>query len=280
MKQIKEGFFTGFHDSKLFYKHIEDPKSQLNIVLTHGQSEHSGPYHRLFSALNDMPVSIYAWDLRGHGRSQGQRGYVLNFSEYVNDLKSYVDYLSVTHQLFEKPVVLIGHSMGGLIQIKALLENQNWSIAAQVLSGPWLGLSVEVPLIKDLGAIAIHKLMPKLTLSNEIRYTDLTSDSEVIEEFKKDSLRHTKISAGAYLGGQTTSLAVKSLAADVKVPTLMQISSADPIVSSSACRDFYQKIGAEDKKLIEYPDFGHEIYNEVKRAEVFADLKAFLTRFM
>lgn len=280
MKQNKEGFFTSFDEARLFYIHIEAPQNRANIVLTHGQSEHSGPYHRLFSALEELPVSIYTWDLRGHGRSQGQRGYVLNFDEYLNDMKSYIDYLSAAHDLFSKPVILIGHSMGGLIQEKTLLQNMGWSITAQVLSGPWLGLSVEVPLIKDLGAIAIHKVFPRLTLSNSLNYFDLTSDLQVIEEFKKDPLRHSKISAGAYLGGQTVSLEVKAAAHEIKIPTLMQISSKDPIVSSPACREFFKNLGSSDKSLIEYPDFGHEIYNEVKRAEVFADLKAFLTRFI
>lgn len=271
-----ESFFEGVQKTKLFYQIWEPPQSKGHLVITHGQAEHSGCYHRLVEGIKDLSYTVYAWDLRGHGKSEGQRGYARNFTDYVLDFQQFVEHLRVERELPPQNLNFLGHSMGALIQLRALIENPHWAFKAQALSSPMLGVALEVPLYKDLAALAFSKLWPTLTLNNEIKYEDLTRDAEVIKEFQADFLRHNRISSGVYLGAIA---AIESLRHDihkVTVPTLVQIPSHDPVVGSEEAKALFSKIGAEKKILKVYPDRKHEIYNDLGRDQVYQDLMAFL----
>jgi len=276
MSKRSEAFFKGADDTELFFQIWEPTQSKGALIITHGQAEHSDCYQRLAQALEELSWTIYAWDYRGHGRSQGPRGYAADFTEYIQDFVSFVDFLSRETQQQPKDFVMLGHSMGGLIQLKALLDNPQWNIKGQALSSPLLGLSVEVPFIKDLAALALSKIMPQLTLFNEISFQDLTRDADILREFEGDSLRHNRISSGVYLGSLVTMAAVHQSAGQIKCPTLLQIAENDPVTDSQASRNFYKKISSVKKTLKEYSDRKHEIYNDLGREQVYADLLQFL----
>lgn len=272
-----EGFFQGHENTRLYYQMWTPAQSKGHLVITHGQAEHSDCYVRLVEALAPLSWTIYAWDLRGHGRSDGQRGYVKNFADYVQDYAAFLNYLRRESKM--KDPVLLGHSMGGLIQTTALLENSTGPAKAQVLSSPMFGVAVEVPLAKDLAALVLSKVMPQLTMGNQIVFTDLTRDPEVIAEFEKDEMRHDRISSSAYLGAIAAIENVRSNTQKIRLPTLIQIPDNDPVVGSTTTQTFFQKWGSSDKTLKEYPDRKHEIYNDLGREEVFADLIDFLKKY-
>ena len=165
--------------------------------------------------------------------------------------------------------------MGGLIQLKVLSTHSDWPVRAQVLSNPMLGVAVHVPEFKQMAARWSLELLPKLTLFNEIREKDLTSDPKVINAFAKDSLRHNRISAGVYLGSLEATEWVMRAASNINVQTLLQISSHDPIVSSEANRQYFSALSCA-KKVYEYEGFKHELYNELDRQRPLEDLTDFL----
>lgn len=272
-----EGFFQGHENTRLYYQMWTPAQSKGHLVITHGQAEHSDCYIRLVEALAPLSWTIYAWDLRGHGRSDGQRGYVQNFADYVQDYAAFLNYLRRESKM--KDPVLLGHSMGGLIQTTALLEGSTGSAKAQVLSSPMFGVAVEVPLVKDLAALVLSKVLPQLTMGNQIVFTDLTRDPEVIAEFEKDEMRHDRISSSAYLGAIAAIENVRSSIQKIRLPTLIQIPDNDPVVGSTTTQAFFQKWGSTDKTLKEYPDRKHEIYNDLGREEVFQDLIEFLKKY-
>lgn len=276
MSLHSEGFFTGYQDYKLYFQSWEHTSSKNILIITHGQGEHSDCYQRVIEALKELPLSIYAWDLRGHGRSQGLRGYAEHFEDYCRDFECFLRFLNQNTKIKNKNKFLLAHSMGGLIQLKTLLDSPHHGITAQVLSAPLLGIAVNVPLYKEVGAAVLQSWLPKLTLNNEIRYSDLTRNPEVIAEYEKDTLRHDRISSGVYLGSQISFRYVKERANRLELPTLMQIPANDPVVSSEENRNFFHSLNTQDKKIIEYPDSKHEIYNDFGNEVVFADLKEFL----
>lgn len=276
MFKRSEAFFQGDKKTRLFYQSWEPTQVKGHIVITHGQAEHSGCYQRLIEGLKDLSYAVYAWDLRGHGRSDGHRGFVREFSEYVKDFEAFLQHLRNDRNLYPEDLTLVGHSMGGLIQLKTLAQNTHWSFRSQVLSSPMLGVAVEVPLYKDLAALVLSKLMPTITLGNEIKFSDLTRDPDVLQEYEIDFLRHRKISAAAYLGAIA---AIEELRTEIKkitVPTLWMIPEKDPVVGSETSRDLFQKLGSEKKVLKVYKDRKHEIFNDLGREEVFADIVNFL----
>lgn len=280
MLKRSEGFFSGFEDQRLYFQSWEPIQSKGVLIITHGHGEHSDCYSRLISALAPLSLTIHAWDLRGHGQSEGQRGYAKDFENYVLDLEAFYAFLHRDPILQKQKVFLLAHSMGGLIQTEALVRNPQWSIAAQILCSPLFEIALEVSLIKDFAAVAFSQILPQVTLANQIENDQVTRDSEVIKEFDKDVLRHDRMSPGVYLGSLLSMQLIKKQVQKINCPTLIQISDRDSVVSSEATRRLFKKWGAQKKSLKEYEDFRHELYNDLGREQVFQDLTEFLQEFL
>src|SRR3954454_20965772 len=101
------------------------PKGEIKlaVLLTHGYGEHSGRYQEVVSRWNEQGILVAAYDLRGHGLSQGKRGHVDSFSEYVTDALDLVTVLeNEPDWAGAAPPVLFGHSLGGLVSVHVALE--------------------------------------------------------------------------------------------------------------------------------------------------------------
>lgn len=288
-----ESTFTAFDGLKLFAQGWNQSESCGTILITHGQGEHSEAYHRLINFFSNSPLlsgprwDFISWDLRGHGRSEGKRGYVNDFTDYVKDYVRFLEYAFTTHQL-KKPVILFSHSMGGLIQLSALtgygvstdgeqLVKKHPAIVAQVCSAPLLQVAVAVPTVKEIGAHFLSSVFPKLTLWNELNYQMLTRDPDVIREFEVDPLRHDQISSRVYLGMKEAFTALPEKAHQIVMPSLLQIAENDPIVSTAAAKDFFERMTSNQKRILVYGEGSkHELYNDINREKVCLDLHQFL----
>lgn len=272
--QRNEGYFKGYKNESLFFQSWQKKDPELNVIITHGIGEHSESYARLVNHFENSNVSFFSWDLRGHGRSNGKRGYAANFNDFIYDMEIFLDESFNTFK-FKAPVVLLGHSMGGLIQTKFLLTNPNkFKISGQVLSSPLFGFSVAVPMIKDKAARLLYSTFPTVTLGNELSPDMLTRDSNVIAEYEKDHLRHDMISSGIYLGMIDSFEMAFSRASEITLPTFMQIAEKDPVASSPKAKEFFEAISSPYKRIVVYGDGArHENYNDIHRATVFQDLE-------
>lgn len=271
-----EGFFTSQDDHRLYYQVWKPNSPKGALVITHGHGEHSDSYHRLVEALAPLSLTIYGWDLRGHGRSDGQRGYAKDFNYFVSDLHNFYQFLTDQQAFQKQPVFMLGHSMGGLIQTLAMIENPQWNVQAQILSSPMYGIALDVPIVKDMAALLMAKVFPKVTMGNEIQNQDLTQDQQIHTEYDKDVLRHNRMSPGVYLGSLMAFEKVRTKSNLIQVPTLVQIPEVDPVVSSDVTRDIFKKLGASEKVLKQYPNCRHELYNDIYRSQVYSDLSEFI----
>lgn len=280
MDKRHEGFFKGHDGLSLFLQIWEKPESRGTILLTHGQGEHSECYHRVIDHFHQSPWTFYAWDLRGHGRSEGKRGYAASFDDYVLDYQILLDKVLKDPRVAGKPVILMSHSMGGLIQLKTLTEKA-WPVQGQTCSAPFLGLAFQPPGWKDTGAKLLHRIYPEITLWNEIKHNQLTRDPDVIREYEQDVLRHDRISPGVYLGFQKAFDEVAAGADRIQIPTLFQLPEDDPVVKTSASVDYFKKLSAPHKELKIYGQgTRHEIYNDIGRHQALNDLKIFIDSFL
>lgn len=280
MYKRSEGFFKGYQDVKIFFQSWEKKENSASIIILHGQGEHSECYHRLVDYFANDNWNFYAMDLRGHGRSEGKRGYVAHFNDYSRDYEIFIKHLFAS-RIKRGPVILLAHSMGGMIQLKFLAESYSASqyplITAQVCSGPLLGFSLPVPQFKDVGAEIMAKFFPTMTLWNEIKNKMLTRDQNVIKEYESDVLRHDVLSSKVYLGMKENFYFLFDRASRITLPTLFQIAEQDPVVSSPAAKDFFEKLGSTKKRILVYGDDAkHEIYNDIIRDQAFQDLKKYL----
>lgn len=280
MYQRSEGFFKGYKDINLFFQIWENPQAKGTIIFTHGQGEHSESYHRLISAFENDAWTFYGWDLRGHGRSEGRRGFVSEFDDYCRDYKIFLDMVLKNEKVGQGPIILLCHSMGALIQFKTMIRNPEIKCDAMIVSSPLLGISVPVPPVKARAAKVLHVVLPQVTLGNELSNDMLSRDPDVIREYEQDALRHDRISSGAFLGFLESFEYVLPRANDIKKPVLYLISSNDPVVSSVAAKDFFDRLGSKKKEIFVYPDAKHELINDTIRPTVFADIKKFLDGFL
>lgn len=253
------------------------------ILITHGQAEHSDCYQRLVDGFSGSGWNFIAWDLRGHGKSEGLRGYAKDFNEYISDFTIFIDKCLSLDEVKSKPVLLLSHSMGGLIQTCGLLENKYHekysNIKAQILSSPLFGVAVDVPAWKDTGATFINLLLPKVTLGNEIKNEQLTRDIEVMREYEADTYRHGRISSGVYLGFKREFPFVLARAHEIKLPSFLSVSDQDPVVSSEAALKFFDLIDSNIKGLKIVEGGKHELYNDIVRDEVFKAVVGFADQF-
>lgn len=278
MHKVSEGRFKASKNTELYFQVWKSANPRGTLIVTPGHGEHTDSYKRLVTALDNDNWDIFIWDLRGHGRSEGLRGYAESFDIYCDDYKIFLQMVLSQASVKAGPVIYLGHSMGGLVQLKTLIQNPELSPDAMVLSSPLVGIGVAVPPFKKTAAGWLNKLLPTVTLWNEVRNQDLTRDPEVIREFEHDPLRHARISSGVYLGFLESFPVVQAGASSLHCRTLLQLAEKDPIVSSSEAIRFFENLGSADKILKVYPNAKHEIYNDTIREQVFQDLREFLNQ--
>jgi lysophospholipase len=269
---------AGLGGIDLFCEIEGPPRPRGTLLITHGQGEHSQCYLRLKEAVRPLGLRIAVWDLRGHGQSVGRRGYVREFSDYAADLARVREHvISATRPAPGQAFYMLGHSMGGLIQMCYALENPHLPVTALVFSSPLFGLSVSVPGIKRMAAVALSALFPRVTLGSELPRDLLSADPDVLAEYERDTLRHSRMSPAAFLGAMAAIRRVESRISQLRHRSLFQIPVTDPICDSAATRRLVEQLDpALGCRIHEYADRRHEIYRDLGREQVFADLARFL----
>lgn len=278
MPQRFEGHFEGHDQTELFFQTWVPENIRGVLIITHGLAEHSECYHPLAKALCDDGWLVYAWDMRGHGRSEGKRGYAPHISSFVADLEIFAQFVKQKHG--DVNLVFFGHSLGGLVTLRYLEGSNAVEYAALALSSPATGLSIKVPKIKESIAHLAMKWLPTLTMYNEVRYEDLTRDEEMVRSYRADTLRHDKISPGIFLGMVESFPLVLENADRIKCPVFMQLAGDDRMVSTEASRTLFDRLPNKKSQLIVYPESLHEVFNDLDREQVLADLKKFLNPYL
>ena len=258
-----------------FKKKNTTPKRTLMII--HGQGEHGGRYQHFPHYLQDQYDVILAPDLRGHGRSEGIRGHVETFDEYVDDALLAWDALgtripkNATRDWF-------GHSMGGTVSLRAFSYQQNLEARNLILSSPCLDLTVEVPLVKRVAANLLSKIWGSLQMETGLDPKTLSHDPAVVEAIIKDQLHHTKATPQFYLSFVETmaKLRESEIRFNPATRVLFQIAGEDLIVSREAAEKFFDQMKHELKKKVVYTGLFHEIFNETSKENVFEDLITFI----
>jgi len=271
--QEKTGSFKSHDGQKIFYREYRAVNERARLVIAHGLAEHSGRYGNVIDRLFPDDISIWAMDHRGHGRSDGSRGHITSFDDYLNDLKKMVEIANAGIGENTK-CFLLGHSMGGLISLMFAFQHHDM-IDGVIVSSPGLGVKVKVPGFKVFMGKVMSSLWPGLSLGNELDSSKISRDKEVVNKYDNDPLRHGKVSARWFTEFLKAMEKAHRLAPSMKIPILMQIAGDDHLVDAAASKSFYEKLGVKDKTLYVYDGLYHEIYNELEsdRKKVLDDLE-------
>ena len=237
-------------------------------LLAHGYGEHIGRYEHVAAVLGRHGAAVYGPDHAGHGKSAGDRALVADFDDVVADLRTVEEQARAAHPGL--PVVLIGHSMGGMIAAR-YAQRHGGGLAALVLSAPVLGPWVAIKALLELEEI------PDVPI--DVR--TLSRDPEVGRVYDADPLvwhgpfKRTTVEAfdrvlEAIAGGGRLGA----------LPTLWLHGTGDELVPLADTRIGIEQIRGDDFTEVRYPDARHEIFNEINKDEVLAEVTGFIDRVL
>jgi alpha-beta hydrolase superfamily lysophospholipase len=235
------------------------------VLLTHGFGEHRLRYSHVIDAWLKRGLLVLAYDLRGHGASEGRRGHVEHFSDYVDDGSALLDELERLPGAWGgAPSVVFGHSLGGLISIHLALRHPS-RIRLLALSSPFLGLAMQVPTLKLAVGRAMSRYAPKFSLPSGISPTILTHDENIVRRTADDPLCVRTVSARWFTETSAAQEAALAHAAELCAPIFCLSAGDDRVALPSATRAFSLRVGSQAKVFRELPGQYHEILNELER---------------
>lgn len=271
------GYFEGVGRVRLQYRSTELSNARGSLLLIHGLSDHSGRYDDFATVMAEYGFSTFALDLRGHGHSEGRRGYVRRFDVFLQDIERFrreVQGLAAPG----RALFLVGHSMGGLITLRYLEEYDPSGFAGAVLVSPWLGTSFPVPRWKVNAAHALSRILPSLPLAAKLPAEFLSHDQRIVRAYREDALVHDRITPRLY----TESARAMRLAFErnerVTLSLLFLLADDDHIVDTPRTVAFARSLRAPDVTIRVYPGQYHELFNELDRDLVLRDLRDWLVR--
>lgn len=247
------------------------PKACLTIC--HGLGEHVERYQAVASFFNKNGIEVLAMDLRGHGKSHGQRGHVRHLDSFANDLMAALK----RHRELRPntPHFLLGHSLGGLVASYTVLT-QKPDIKALVISAAALKLDVN-PVLLMLSRI-LDTVWPQLPFPNGLSSSHLSRDPAVVKAYEDDPMVHDKISPRTACQMMDQGKKVLAAAPSWTVPTMVIIPGSDKIVNPEGSRQFFKALPAGLGECKEYPDTFHEPLNDLNKNEVMQDILAYLQK--
>jgi alpha-beta hydrolase superfamily lysophospholipase len=271
-----EGTFSGFKDLELYYQCWRpegEPKAAIAVV--HGLGEHSGRYGNVVDWFVPKGYAVYAFDLRGFGRSPGPRGYINEWAEFREDVKAFLEF--VREQESGQIVFLLGHSMGGLIVLEYVLHHPE-GVAGVIASGPALG--VDIPPILMVLSKVLSGILPRLAFNTGLDATAISRDPAVVEAYVNDPLVHSLSTPRFGIEFPRAIEWTQAHAAEMRIPCLIVHGSADRLVPPEGSRIFYENMTITDKERQVYDGYYHEVFNDVGKERVLAAVETWVEKHL
>ena len=269
-----EEMFDGVGGLKIFLRSWRpEGKPRAVIVICHGVNSHGGQYIWTAEQFVSAGFAVYALDLRGRGKSEGERFYVENVAEYVSDVAGTVKIAKSRHPGL--PVFLLGHSAGGVVSSVYCLENQSElagficeSFAFQVPAPSFV-----LAAVKGLSHVAPR--LPALKLKNE----DFSRDPKAVEALNNDPL--TAHEAQPAITVAALVRADERLREEfplITLPVLIMHGTEDKATICHGSEFFYKTAGSRDKTLKLYEGHYHDLLNDFGKEGVIADITAWIDK--
>lgn len=262
------GELRGEGGVRLHFRAWSPHRPRAALLIVHGLGEHSGRYASPAVALARRGIRVYALDLRGHGRSAGQRGHAGRFAELLSDVHALRLHAHAA-TAGALPVLLFGHSLGGLVAARYLQTHADPPLRAAVLSAPALGLGPDVPRWQRVLARRLSRLVPRLPSPNGLDPDNLSHDPAEVAAYRADPLVHRRITPRLFTEMEGAMRAAFAERERIRLPLRVLVPEADRIVSPPAALAFCAGTPFEVRR---YPGLFHEPLHEVQREAVLREL--------
>jgi alpha-beta hydrolase superfamily lysophospholipase len=247
----------------------DDPRRGV-VVLVHGLGEHIDRYDHVARRLNGLGFAVVGYDHRGHGRSPGQRGGMPADESLCADLGRV---LYAAREAFAGPLVLLGHSLGGLIAGRFVAEGLQpapaawWRpVDALVMSSPALDPGTNA--VQKLLLAVVAPMLPNLAVNNGLKVDWISRDAGVVKAYAADPLVHDRVTGRLGLFVARQGPAVIAAAPRWKTPTLLMWAGSDRCVAPAGSAAFAAAAPRDVVTVREWPGLFHEIFNEPEQGDV------------
>ena len=260
-----EGRLVSTDGTRLAYRFWPQANATHTFSVAHGLGEHSGRYAAFAHAMGERGMATYALDLRGHGKSDGQRGHVDSWSQWSDDIASFV---ACVEAQTSGEVIPLGHSFGGAALLSTVLAGKLKSSRRFVVSSPALKVKVAVPAWKSaLGGVA-SRVAPKLSMANEVDASTVSRIPAVVDAYRSDPLVHNQISARMYTEWFHATQEILAGAGGIKIPFLILAGTADQLIDPAGSEQLHAQSPALSTLQMLAGRY-HEPFNDLDSEEVF-----------
>jgi acylglycerol lipase len=235
------------------------------ICLVHGVGEHTGRYLHVAESFNRESFAFFGADLMGHGRSEGPRGHFPSIELVLEGIDVLIDQAKARYPGL--PVILYGHSLGGILVLYYTLRRKP-AIKGVIATSPGLRTALEQQPAKVMAARILGTLAPKISMHSGLDANAISHEGDVVNTYNNDPLVHDRFTLGF---GKIMLTVVKwtlENARDFPLPLLLLHGKDDSIAFPSGSMDFAAPLGSKCK-LVLYDNALHELHNEPFREEVF-----------
>ena len=272
-----EGWTETKDGTKLFYRQWPVHEAKGSILIVHGYAEHSGRYEHVAEFFNGLGLDVYAVDVRGHGNSDGKRGHVDRYGEYLNDVDAAWDVLAAESSPANR--FLLGHSNGGLIALYHALH-RGGDYKGLIVTSPFLGVANRVPAFKAFVGRLASAVYPSLAIPIGLPPENLSHDVTVCRAYADDPLVFKTATARFFTEAEGAQDELEARAREIELPILVMQAGDDRVADPKKAKPLHDALGSADKTYIEYPGMFHEILNETEKKKVFEDIRKWVTNRM
>lgn len=275
MFNCKESNFSSFDQTQLFYRVWEpQTKSKNVVIILHRGHEHSGRVAHLVKELGITDTWYFSFDLRGHGRSPGERGWAPSFDTWVKDLNAFSIHIRQHYNLRMEDTVVVANSVGSVMGVQ-WVHDYAPGIKGLALAAPAFSINLYVPFALA-GLRFLRNFSDKASVSSYVRSGLLTRDPVEAKAYDDDKLITKKIAVNVLVSLFDSVKRLMSDAHTIEVPTLILTAGNDFIVNGKIQQQFFDKISSKNKKIINLPGFRHALFHEKDREQVLAPVREFL----
>ncbi len=270
--QLKEEIITDYFQWQTFdglklwgmYRKLHQDVNAV-IIFVHDLGEHGERYLNWTGKFVNNGYIVGSYDLRGHGRSEGKRGYASTYRKHIKDL---LGFLERTRSEFpEIPVILYGHGLGGNIITNCVISNKV-NVAGLIIASPWFEFALHPSRIKFILAGIVKNIIPGLITRTGLNAVHLSRNTDVVRGYVNDPLVHDKISLRLLFEIVTAGQKALKSIYKINIPILVMHGTLDKVTSCRASEVFTMNT-SEKTTFKEWEGNFHELHNDLDADKVF-----------
>ena len=258
--QHSEAFIHGFNGLQLYTQRWQpEGEAQGVVLILHGIGEHSSRYANVVNSFVPAGYAVATFDLRGNGKSEGKRGFIMAFDEFREDLN--IVHQEVRNVFPDMPLIMYGHSLGGLIALDYVLRDAS-DFHCLIVSAPSVG-EPGFPKPVIMASKVLSVVAPRTILHTGLDPGGISRDEQVVKDYLEDPLVHDM--GNARFGGEALKCMdwVNANVGELQLPLLVMHGELDTIAFTKNSRALFESAGSEDKTYREYPGGFHEPHNDI-----------------